>query len=50
MKQIKITVILSHPSPPIEESEAKHLVINSSQMISGSRPLASRAMIKSATS
>ena len=49
-KQISMTVILSQPSPPIEESEARHLVMSSSQISSGSNPCANRWMTKSATS
>ena len=45
-----MTVILSQPSPPIEESEARHLVMSSSQISSGSNPCANRWMTKSATS
>lgn len=49
-KQISMTVILSQPSPPIEESEARHLVMSSSQISSGSNPCANLWITKSATS
>ena len=42
--------MLSQPNPPMLQSVAKHLVINSSHIVSGSRPFAMRRITKSVTS
>lgn len=49
-KQTSTTVMLSQPKPPIWQSGARHRVIRSSQILSGSIPVPTRILTKSDTS